>query len=113
MPGFNDNLETAAAIASTITDPRVRHFYDPFPSHLAGKAFARDVISTGRGSAWDIYLFYGEDAVWDEYPPAPAAFTHQLSGGIRADAERFRTGDALVSELRNLMLQMQVAKHRD
>jgi len=103
MPGFDDTFTNASSMASAINDPRVRHFYDPYPSHLAGNEFARGLIAKGRGPAWDVYMFYGKDVSWDEHPPPPVAFVHQLSGATRADSARYRTGDALVAELYELM----------
>ena len=38
MPGFNDNESTASKSAAILSGPRVRHFYDPRATHLAGKA---------------------------------------------------------------------------
>ena len=97
MPGFNDNEETARKIAGSISDPRVKHFYDAYPAHLVGKAFAKNRISAGP--AWDIYFFYTKGTHWKDAPPAPAEWMHQLGGGGRADAKKFRTGDDLVEQL--------------
>ncbi len=90
MPGFNDNENTAQRIAETISDPRVQHYYDPFPTHNAGRDFAKGLINSGP--AWDIYFFYDKDATWDELPPKPVEWWHQLGGKDRADPERFAAG---------------------
>lgn len=90
MPGFNDNETTAKRIAETMSDPRVQHFYDPYPVHRAGKAFADGVVNSGP--AWDIYLFYDKNAAWSDAPPKPVEWWHQLGGGDRADPERFAAG---------------------
>ena len=37
MPGFNDNETTAKRMAGSFNDPRVKHYFDSFPAHLAGK----------------------------------------------------------------------------
>lgn len=103
MPGFNDNMQTAKRIAATFDDPRVRHFYDPFASHRAGKMFARNMITENRGPAWDIYFFYDKKDEWKDYPPVPAEYMHQLGGGRRAAADRFRTQDGLTRELHAAM----------
>ena len=102
MPGFNDNERTAQKIAGTFSDPRVKHFYDPFPAHLVGKAFAKGRIS--RGPAWDIYFFYKKGQEWNDAPPDPAEWMHQLaygrrlraapdSGAVRGWADRHDPGD--------------------
>ena len=103
MPGFNDNETTARNIASTFTDARVRHFYDAFPAHVAGKAFAEGRIPSKRGPAWDIYFFYSDKDVWTDGPPEPTAWMHQLGGIGRADAAKFRSGDDLVTHLHAAM----------
>lgn len=101
MPGFDDNEQTSRRIAGSFDDPRVKHFYDPFPAHLVGKAFAKDRIS--RGPAWDIYFFYKKGIEWKDTTPEPAEWMHQLSGGGRADATKFRTGGDLVEKLHEAM----------
>lgn len=98
-----DNAEAAAKSAKMFDDPRVRQFHDPRSSRLAGKAFAHGLIREGAGVAWDIYMFYDKHARWDDNPPKPIDYMHQLGGGRRADAERFHSGDELVSELRKSM----------
>jgi hypothetical protein len=30
--------------------------------------------------AWDVYVLYGKDAVWDGGPPAPTSWMHQKFG---------------------------------
>ena len=100
MPGFNDNEQTAGAIAATIDDPRVAHFYDPMATHLAGKAFAEGVVR--RGPAWDIYFFYDKGLTWTDHPPKATELTHQLGGNVRADPDRFRSGLGLADELHEL-----------
>ena len=101
MPGFNDNEQTAKRIAGTMIDPRVRHFYDPFPDHRAGKAFAKGLLK--GGPAWDIYFFYQKGAEWKDNPPGPTEWMHQLGGGGRADATHFHSGQDLVDKLHEAM----------
>lgn len=103
MPGFSDNPQSAIKIAQTIKDPRVRHFYDPQATHLAGKAFAKNLLTEGRGPAWDIYFFYDKGLEWTDLPPSPSEWMHQLGGGRRADAARFHGGEDLVTHLHQAM----------
>ena len=110
MPGFNDNEKTARQIATSIDDPRVKHFYDPFPAHLVGKAFAKDRIS--RGPAWDIYFLYKKGEQWKDVPPEPAEWMHQLGGGNRADPTKFRSGSDLIDQLHEAMHQVTGAECR-
>lgn len=102
----NDNAAAAAKSAKIFDDPRVRQFHDSRATRLAGKAFAHGLIREGAGVAWDIYMFYDKDARWDDHPPEPIEWMHQLSGGRRADPERFHSGDELVSELRKSMKRL-------
>ena len=110
MPGFNDNEATSRKIAASFSDPRVKHFYDPFPAHLVGKAFAEGRIS--RGPAWDIYFFYKKGQEWTDGPPEPAEWMHQLSGGKRADATKFHSGQDLVNQLHEAMHKVTGAECR-
>lgn len=99
----NDSAAAAAKSAKIFDDPRVRQFHDPRATRLAGKAFAHGLIREGAGVAWDIYMFYDKDARWDENPPKPIDYMHQLGGGRRADPDRFRTGEGLLSQLHDSM----------
>ncbi len=87
-----DSLEAARRMADGMIDPRVRHYFDPRQTHLAGKALAHGIIAEGGGPAWDVYLFYGREAKWGAEPPLPAEWCHQLSGGQRADPSRYAGG---------------------
>lgn len=113
MPGFDDNAKTAAKIAGTFDDPRVKHFFDPLPGHLAGKAFAKGILKDNRGPAWDIYFFYEKGRVWEEAPPKPDSYLHQLGGGGRADSKRFRTGEDLIRGLRDGMKELTGTLQKD
>ncbi len=95
----SDN-EGAALKSSAIfrDEPRVRQFYDP--NQRTGRAFARGLLNKGGGVAWDIYLYYDKDALWQDKLPGPVEWYHQLSGGRRADASRFRPGDKLTAALK-------------
>jgi hypothetical protein len=100
-----DSLDAARAMASEMSDPRVRHFYDPRGTRLAGAALAHGIIGEGRGPAWDVYLFYDSDAHWGDEPPVPVDWCHQLSGGQRADPSRYAggiVGDRLHEAMRKL-----------
>ncbi len=50
--------------------------------------------------AWDVYLVYPPGATWDDDPPVPAAWRHQLGDSSWADAAHYRTGEALFADLR-------------
>ena len=107
MPGFDGNEKTARRIAATFDDRRVKHFFDPFPVHRAGKEFAKGMVK--HGPAWDIYFFYEKGDEWKDALPEPTEWMHQLGGGQRADATKFRTGQDLVRQLREAMYKATVA----
>ena len=96
LPG--DSEITAREKAAIFNDPRVRQFWDP--GQLSGKAVAEALGYKGR-VAWDIYLFYTPGSKWDEYPPEPAGWMHQISDGW-ADRDHFFTGDDLVEKLHDM-----------
>ncbi len=90
-----DSEMTARKSAIIFNDPRVLQFYDPH--RLSGKAIAESLGWKGR-VAWDIYLFYTAGGKWNETPPAPVDWMHQLTD-TWADPDRLRTGNDLVREL--------------
>jgi hypothetical protein len=87
-----DNRGASENMAASIRDPRVVHYFDPRGARLAGDAFANGIIREGTGPAWDVYFFYDKDAEWQDGPPKPVEWWHQLSGGQRADPARFAGG---------------------
>jgi len=95
-----DNHDSAMRAAQMFHDPRVTQFYDP--DQIAGDIVGRTMLNPGAGSAWDIYLFYDEVATWNDSPPEPVEWCHQLSGTRRADPERFFSGKALADQIHEL-----------
>ena len=97
----SDN-EAAALKSSALfgdrPDPRLKQFHDP--NQRTGRAFARDLLYEGGGVAWDVYLYYFKDAVWNDTLPEPVEWYHQLGGGRRADPALFRPGKKLPTALR-------------
>jgi len=88
----------SSALFGDRPDPRLKQFHDP--NKRTGRAFARDLLYEGGGVAWDIYLYYDKDAVWNDTPPKPVEWYHQLGGGKRADPALFRPGKKLPTALR-------------
>ena len=64
------------------------------------------------GPAWDIYFFYDKDAAWDEAPPKPVEWWHQLGGANRTDPERFAAG-SLAEKIHESMHAVTGADCRD
>jgi len=71
---------------------------------MVGKEIANSIGWDGH-VAWDIYLFYARYAAWNNGPPAPKNWVHQLKDSW-ADKEHFHTGDDLVKELLNTMTKL-------
>ena len=66
--------------AELLKNPNVRHYWDP--SGNFGRALS-DGVDLRNGSkpvyAWDVWLIYGPDAVWQgTLPPKPLLLMHQL-----------------------------------
>jgi len=111
-----DDVDSAAASAGRVTDPRLTAFHDP--KHLAGRAMARCLGWKGH-VAWDICFIYRPGSLWtDTEMPYPdtwfhqlkdremweqtaeadlgtADWTHALAEKSEADPAHFRTGDDL------------------
>ncbi len=94
-----DDLPAARRAATGFDDPRIRQFFDPY--RQVGSAIAAALGWPDR-IAWDVYLFYPSGAVWLDWPPAPAAWLHQLSANW-ADPSRRCRDDDLVRKLRETM----------
>jgi len=97
-PIFGGNFDRESRnLARSFPDKRVSYFKDP--GSLAGNLWER-VLQTGREITWDVYLLYGADAQWNEAPPPPDFWMHQLTGvtiGPRLDDETF------TAELRRML----------
>jgi len=71
----NDSTQAAQQAAALLQHARIRHFHDP--EQLAGRAMAERLGARGQ-VAWDTYLFYAAGAEWDDFPPVPFDWVHQL-----------------------------------
>ena len=82
LPIFGGDFKVEARkLSSSFRDKRVSYFLDPESS--TGKQWER-VLKTGRYIAWDVYLLYGSGAGWEDDPPQPDFWTHQLDGVTNA-----------------------------
>ena len=98
-----DSEDTARVSAKIVEDPRVCHFHDP--EKRAGKAIAESLGGQDK-VAWDMYLFYTKGSEWDDGPPMPADWVHQLQGTNWADPARCHCGSDLVEELHKAMSKL-------
>ena len=75
-------LAGAARSASRrINDPRVRHYLDPGYAVATPYRTILGLARQGDDPAWDAFLLFDRAARWEEQPPAPADWMHQLGAG--------------------------------
>ena len=75
MPILTTDREfTVGRATKYLTDPRVKHYWDPKGELVRGYA---PVLGL-EGDAWDIYLLYGREAAWGDAPPKPEFWQEQL-----------------------------------
>ena len=98
-----DDEAAAREQAGAFTDPRVICFYDP--DWRSGTPFAIHVSDGVSAKAWDVYMFFAPGARWEDSPPRPVEWAHQLgaSTGKGAEEMHFHTGELLVQELKRAM----------
>lgn len=85
----SDNAEAGKKAEPLLPDSRVTHYWDA--DNSLGKLYGRQLtLPRGRQLAWDIYFVYAPGVRWEEEPPAPTAWMHQL-----AQDERHLDGDTL------------------
>jgi hypothetical protein len=82
-----DTPEAANEASAKFSDTRVTQFFDP--GQMAEVA-------------WDFYLFYPPAVQWEELPPEPQAWMHQLPGGW-ADKEHLFKRKTLTKKLAGTM----------
>jgi hypothetical protein len=74
-----DDERAARKATVLLADPRVEHFW--VSTRDVGKMF-QDPIKLTTEPAWDVYLVYPRGVYWDQSPPTPAYFMHQLRGRL-------------------------------
>lgn len=104
LPIFGGDFKgEARKLSNSFRDKRVSYFLDPDSS--TGTQWER-VLKTERFIAWDVYLLYGADANWENEPPQPAYWMHQLGGVTKApryDEPTFRAKlKGMVDEMKAL-----------
>jgi hypothetical protein len=95
MLGSDDEPSSRKA-TRLLPDPRVRHFWTG--DLKLGEAF-QQVMELPR-VAWDIYFVYPPGVRWDDEPPLPVSFMHQLRG---LPEETLLDGSRLAETVRALL----------
>ena len=89
-----DTRSSMAAAMKNISDKRVKHYWDG--NKKLGYRFGKVVELPERQGkrltlAWDVYFAFGADKKWDDDPPKPSDWMHQLGqGDRRLDADKLR-----------------------
>jgi hypothetical protein len=76
-----DVASAARREGGRIHDSRALHFFDP-TARLA-QEYSATLHLPFRIPAWDVYMVFGPRARWDDQPPAPAYWMHQLGSAPR------------------------------
>jgi hypothetical protein len=93
-----DQSMAAQEACSLVLDKRASHFWDA--EGTLPRTFSR-VLSLPSGCpAWDVYLAYPAGVTWEEEPPRPLHWQHQL--GAVARAPRL-DGETLAVHLRSIL----------
>ena len=94
----DDREDLAHDSALLVPDDRASHFWDR--SKALPPLFAPVLGLPEYWPAWDVYLAYPAGATWDDEPPAPAFWHHQLGD---LDLAPKLDGTAFEKQLRELM----------
>ena len=93
----SDNFKAAERAPVLIPDARAEHYWDG--DQDLGKLYGRVVeLPSGRELAWDIYFVFAPGIVWDDTPPMPTDWAHQLG----RDARLLKEGDLLRAAVQKL-----------
>ena len=85
-----DDRQAAVKAIGKVPDERAIHFWDADKS-LGFSLGKTVVLPRGRELAWDVYFAFERTAKWDEVPPKPADWMHQLGTDQRTlDGNKLR-----------------------
>ena len=93
-----DQSTAAREACSLVPDHRASHFWDS-EGGLA-RTFSRVLGLPSGCPAWDVYLTYPPGMRWEQEPPKPPYWHHQL--GAAASAPQL-DGEALAAHLRRIL----------
>lgn len=86
-----DDRMTADEATQLVQHDRAQHYWDDDKS--LGLSFGKIVtLPRERTLAWDVYLLFDQEVEWNDQPPAPADWMHQLGIDEKTlDGEKLRT----------------------
>ncbi len=102
-----DSFKEARDSARQVTDPRASQYW--LPDRKLAMAFMKP-LGLKRMPAWDVYLAYPQDILWEAEVPDPVFFSHQLPE--LPDKTRLE-GKAFVRQLRSLLQSPSSKTNRD
>ena len=94
----DDSEEAARSSAALVSDARASHYWDA--EKALPPLFAPLLGLPEDWPAWEVYLAYPAGPTWQDEPPAPAFWHHQLG---ELDLAPKLDGEAFEKQLRELM----------
>lgn len=96
-----DDKENAYRAASMFKDPSIVQYFDS--ENKFGDLVAKRLNPKGE-KAWDIYMFYDKEIIWNDTIPLPFEYAHQLSTSLSpcADNTKYFCGNDLTKRLRDI-----------
>ena len=87
-----DNRTKAIAATKNVPDSRSLHFWyaDASLSKRYGQILG---LSDGKQFTWDTYMVFDADATWNDSPPKPHNWMHQMGKALGSDHPRWLDGD--------------------
>jgi len=99
VPILWSDWRLAVSRATTrLPDERVSHFWDAGGTLV--RAYSQILQLSDARPAWDVYLLFDRNAEWNDEPPAPQDWMHQLP---REPAERRLDSEALAAKAGRLL----------
>jgi hypothetical protein len=93
-----DSRAKALKSMKLVNDKRALHYWDP--DGWLGKHYGKNLkLPAGRKFAWDVYFVFNAQARWEQTPPAPTEWMHQLG----QEDQRKLDGDKLREIVRSIM----------
>lgn len=93
-----DSRESALGARRLLPDQRTSHYWDG--QKTLAKAF-KQPLSLKRSLAWDVYMVFDAQASWDQAPPTPTYYMHQLPG--RLPSKRLLEGKRLAAAVKSVL----------
>jgi hypothetical protein len=89
-----DNRDRAVASSSIVPDSRATQFWDA--AGYLPREYGR-ILSLPEEDqfAWDTYMIFDRDAEWNQSPPPPDDWMHQMSKALGPNHPRWLDGDKL------------------